>query len=91
MHDDLKYRGFRISEVCGSPFAVMGNPESPSATLDPKPPYSGVEGLVRAIDTYWFLDSAKQVQAALEARRAQLVAGTWDVVKCQPKEETNNA
>lgn len=88
---DLKYRGFRISEVCGAPFAVMGSPDTHLVMLNPEPPHSGASGLVRAIDAYWHADSARQVQAALEARRAHLAAGTWDVVKCQPKEETNNA
>lgn len=83
---DFTYRDFRISEVCGFPFAAKGPPES-ALHLSPIPPHTGVAGLVRAIDAYWFDQSVATCEALLESRRAHLADGTWDMVKCEPKGE----
>ena len=81
----LTYRGFRISEVCGTPFAYAPDGYGPHTIINPSPVHSGVAGLVRAIDAHLFMESVAQVEGLLQSRRDHISAGTWDPINSCPK------
>lgn len=83
----LTYRGFRISEVGGGPFAYHrdGDSDGPHTLINPSPVHSGVAGLVRAIDAHLFMESVAQVEGLLQSRRDHISAGTWDPINSCPK------
>lgn len=66
------YRGWQISEVCGVPFAYQGEGDN-RHTINP-PPYTGLPGLVDAIDAHMRVDSIAACQAILAAARTLTVA-----------------
>lgn len=63
------YRGWRIGEVCGAPFAYQGEGDN-RHTIAP-PLYTGLPGLVDAINAHMREESIAACQAILAARDTQ--------------------
>jgi hypothetical protein len=72
------YRGWHISEVCCDPYAYQYDGDE-RRTITP-PRYTGMAGLVDAIDRHMRAESIAACNAILEAREAAIRSGDWDVV-----------
>ena len=75
------YRGWRISEVYGAPFAYPSEGDNHPPITPPL--YTGLPGLVDAIDAHMRAESIAACQAILDARNAAIRSGNWDVVNSQ--------